>query len=104
MLPNVTGNSLTPEMRQLVENHWMPQQQLTVFDHNTKAPLTAQEANEKRKNSPRWLPLYYQNPMQSYDYLVYESLFKLQMINVSGVNAYIYNYMHCWAVIGSTSI
>jgi hypothetical protein len=80
MLPFTTGQPMTPEIQGAIENQWMPQPKLTVFDQHSGAPLTAQEATEKRKESPKWTPLYYTNPMQSYDYLVYESLYKNTII------------------------
>ncbi len=76
LLPDMDPNSLPPEYKKIVEDTYMPNPQLTVYDHNERRSLTASEAIEKRTASSRWMPMYYQNPLQSYDYIVYESLIK----------------------------
>lgn len=59
-----------------IEDTWMPRPELTVYDETQMRPLTADEISQKRLDKTRWMPRYFQNPMQSYDYLVYESLLK----------------------------
>ena len=75
-----TESLMTPEHRSLIEQTWEPKPQLTVFDHTEKKSLTAAQAVSMRTKNSKWMPMYYQNPMQSYDYLVYESLFKNTII------------------------
>lgn len=76
LLPNIPSNQLTPELTKNVEKYWMPGGGLSVYDHKEKIPLTAAVAAKRRIDNKRWMPQYYQNPMQGYDYLVYESLLK----------------------------
>jgi len=76
LLPGIGVSQLTPEMTRVIEKTWEPDQRLTVYDHVEKVALTAAAADERRKTNRRWMPQYYQNPMQGYDYLVYESLLK----------------------------
>ena len=78
--PDTPISTLTPQNIRHIENTWVPQPQITVYDHETNKSLTANDISTKRFTNPRWLPTYYQNPMQSYDYLVYESLFKNTII------------------------
>lgn len=80
ILPGQDPNSLTPEMLGIVEAQWQPNPQLTVYDAQSKSALTAAEAIGKRKSNVRWMPQYFVNPLQSYDYLVYESLVKNTLI------------------------
>jgi len=76
LIPNMNPNELTPDILSTVEEKWLPNPSLTVYDQHSKKALSALEAITKRKENPRWMPLYYQNPLQSYDYIVYESLMK----------------------------
>jgi len=76
LLPGIDGAAMDPKWRKLIEEKHEPNPQLTVFDQSTKSALTAAEADEKRAASNRWVPMYYQNPMQGYDYIVYESMIK----------------------------
>jgi len=76
LLPNIPSNQLTPDMTKQVEKYWMPGGGLSVYDHKEKIPLTAAVAAKRHIDEKRWMPQYYQNPMQGYDYLVYESLLK----------------------------
>ncbi len=80
LLPGMEPGSLPIEYRKVVEDQWIPNPQLTVYDHTEKVALTAAEADEKRKLSNRWMPQYFQNPLQSYDYIVYESLVKNSLL------------------------
>lgn len=74
LLPGLDANDLPADMKTIVENKWTPSPELTVFDHKSGQALSASEAVLMRKG--RWMPQYFQNPMQSYDYIVYESLVK----------------------------
>ena len=74
--PTTDPGELPPDLQRFVEDKWTPQSQLTVFDPKAKKALTASEAKDMKSGNPRWMPQYFQNPMQSYDYLVYESLIK----------------------------
>lgn len=76
LMPNQNPNTLDANEISIIEDQWIPNPQLTVFDHKEKRSLTASEATNKRKLSSRWMPIYFQNPLQSYDYMVYESLIK----------------------------
>ncbi len=76
LLPGVNPSTLTPEMTKFIEDNWMPEPKLSVYDAKEKVPLTAAVAEQRRVDDKRWMPQYYQNPMQGYDYLVYESLLK----------------------------
>jgi len=80
LFPEMDPGSLPHEYKKIVEEQWVPEPHLTVYDHQAKRALTAVEAQEKRHASQRWMPLYYQNPMQSYDYIVYESLVKNSLL------------------------
>jgi len=80
LLPGMDATSLPQEYRKIVEDQWIPTPQLTVYDHQEKRALTAAEADEKRNASHRWMPQYFQNPLQSYDYIVYESLIKNSLL------------------------
>jgi len=80
LLPGMDPGALPDEYRKIVEDQWMPSPQLSVFDQQEKKPLTAQEADEKRHANQRWMPQYFQNPLQSYDYIVYESLVKNSLL------------------------
>ena len=72
LLPGMDANELPSDMKKIVEDKWTPTPELTVYDPKSKSALTASQALEYRKNN-RWMPTYFQNPMQSYDYIVYES-------------------------------
>lgn len=76
LLPGVNPSTLTPEMSKFIENNWMPEPKLSVYDNTNNVALTAAVAEDRRVKDKRWMPQYYQNPMQGYDYLVYESLLK----------------------------
>jgi len=76
LLPGIDPSGLDSGYTKLIEDKYMPAPRLTVFDHQTKTALTAADADEKRRASNRWMPIYYQNPLQSYDYIVYESMIK----------------------------
>lgn len=76
LTPTTNPNDLPLDVQKFIENKWTPEARLTVYDKDSKKALTASEAVDKRNENPRWTPFYFQNPMQSYDYLVYESLIK----------------------------
>lgn len=76
LLPNIPSNQLTPELTKHVEKYWMPEPHLSVYDMKDNIALTAAVASKRHIDNKRWMPQYYQNPMQGYDYLVYESLLK----------------------------
>lgn len=78
--PEMDPGALPQEYRKIIEDQWMPTPQLTVYDHAEQKALTAQEAEEKRHANVRWMPQYFQNPLQSYDYIVYESLVKNSLL------------------------
>jgi len=80
LFPEMDPGALPQEYRKVVEDQWTPSPQLTVFDHSEKKALTAQEAEQKRHANLRWMPQYFQNPLQSYDYIVYESLVKNSLL------------------------
>jgi len=80
LFPEMDPGALPQEYRKIVEDQWTPTPQLTVFDHHEKKALTAVEAEEKRHANLRWMPQYFQNPLQSYDYIVYESLVKNSLL------------------------
>lgn len=80
LLPEMDPGSLPQEYRKIVEEQWTPNPQLTVYDHTEKKALTAVEAEEKRHANQRWMPMYFQNPLQGYDYIVYESLVKNSLL------------------------
>lgn len=80
LLPEMDPGALPQEYRKIIEDQWMPTPQLTVYDHAEKKALTAVEAEEKRHANQRWMPQYFQNPLQSYDYIVYESLVKNSLL------------------------
>ncbi len=80
LLPEMDPGSLPQEYRKIVEDQWTPNPQLTVYDHVEKKALTAVEAEEKRHANQRWMPMYFQNPLQGYDYIVYESLVKNSLL------------------------
>lgn len=56
---------------------WQPHMQLAVMSTNRQSgearPLTAAEV-QTRRQSPRWLPMYFANPMQDLDYLTIEQI------------------------------
>ena len=70
------ASQLSPDMRKVIEKTWIPEPGLTVFDAKDNTALTAAVALKRHIDDKRWMPQYYQNPMQGYDYLVYESLLK----------------------------
>lgn len=76
LLPSMVGNQMTSDIQRTIEQKWKPNPQLTVYDQSAGRALTAAEASEKRSAGNRWMPIYFQNPLQSYDYMVYESLVK----------------------------
>ena len=51
-------------MTKNIEKYWMPEPGLSVYDHKEKIPLTAAVAAKRRIDNKRWMPQYYQNPMQ----------------------------------------
>ena len=76
LIPEMNPDKLPQQYRKVIEDKWMPNPQITVYDHDAKKALTASEASERRRLANRWMPQYFQNPLQSYDYIVYESLVK----------------------------
>ncbi len=73
-------SQLPQEYTKIIEDKYTPNPQLSVFDHTTKSSLTAAQVTEKRDINKRWMPQYFQNPLQSYDYIVYESLVKNSLL------------------------
>lgn len=78
---DIKQSYLAPEAESLypeeVRERWAPHMQLAVLavdrQSGTARPLSAAEVDQRRQ-SPRWLPVYFANPYQDLDYLTIQAL------------------------------